>query len=295
MELQAKAGELHAQGIGLAAISYDSPEILAEFSRRHGITFPLLSDTDSRTIRAFGILNTVVEEIVGPGKDDPEVLADYNKYGAVTGLGAARMVKGTPYPGTFLVDREGRVTTRYFEEFYRERITASTILMKLGAASAPVQATKISGPHAEIVTYPSDPAVAPGNRFALAVTVTPAQGIHVYAPGARGYKPVKLNIAGQEYVRALPPAFPPSEIYFFEPLNERVPVYRNSFTLLQDVVVEASLDASKAFSSQTELRLNGSLEYQACDDKKCFNPTAVPLSWTLKLLPHNIPRITSPR
>jgi hypothetical protein len=35
----------------------------------------------------------------------------------------------------------------------------------------------------DIITYPSDPVIAPGNRFALAVNVTPAQHVHFYAPG----------------------------------------------------------------------------------------------------------------
>lgn len=53
------------------AISYDSPEILADFGKRHGITFPLLSDAGSATIRRYGILNTVVDEALGPNGKDP--------------------------------------------------------------------------------------------------------------------------------------------------------------------------------------------------------------------------------
>jgi peroxiredoxin len=279
----------------LAAISYDPPEILAEFSRRRGITFPLLSDSDSATIKAYGILNTVAEEVLSSGKDDPVVIADFNKYASVTGLNAASLVKGTPYPGTFIVDRQGRVTSRFFEEFYRERITASTIMMKLGAASAPVQATKISAGHVDITTYPSDPVVAPGNRFALAVNVMPAQHVHVYAPGAEGYRTVKLGMADQPYVRFLPLAYPPSEIYFFKPLNERVPVYQRPFTLLQEVVLEVSPQAAKVLAGRTELNLSGSLQYQACDEKECFNPVSVPLSWTLKLTPNITERIRTSR
>jgi peroxiredoxin len=287
--------ELRAKGLGIAAISYDPPEILAEFSRRHGITFPLLSDTDSATIKGYGILNTVAEEVLGPGKDDPAVIADFNVHASVTGLDAASRVKGTPYPGTFILDHQGRVTSRFFEEFYRERITASTILMKLGEASAPVQATKISAGHLDITTYPSDLVIAPGNRFALAVEIVPAQHVHVYAPGAQGYKVVKLDMAPQPFVRILPLAYPSSEIYFFKPLKERVAVYQKPFRLLQEVVVEVSLEAAKALARQTELKLSGTLQYQACDDKQCFNPASVPLSWTLKLTPNITERIrTSP-
>lgn len=287
--------ELRAKGLGIAAISYDPPEILAEFSRRHGITLPLLSDIDSATIKAYGILNTVAEEVLGSGKDDPAVIADFNVHASVTGLAAASRIKGTPYPGTFMLDPQGRVTSRFFEEFYRERITASTILMKLGAASAPVEATKISAGHLDITTYPSDPVIAPGNRFALALEIAPAQHVHVYAPGAQGYKVVELDIAPQPFVRILPLAYPSSEVYFFKPLNEHVAVYQKPFRLLQEVVLEVSPEAAKALAGQTELKLSGSLQYQACDDKQCFNPASVPLSWSIKLTPNITERIrTSP-
>lgn len=92
-----------------------------------------MSDADSATVKAYGILNTVALEMLGRGKDDPAVIADFNRYASVTGPASASLVNGTPFPGTFLLDRQGRVTARFFEDFYRERITASTILLKLGA------------------------------------------------------------------------------------------------------------------------------------------------------------------
>ena len=56
--------------------------------------------------------------------------------------------------------------------------------------------------------------------------IQPHPRMHVYAPGVAGYRPVALAIAAQPFVRVLPLAYPPSEIYFFKPLNERVPVYQ---------------------------------------------------------------------
>ena len=54
MELQERFTELRAQGLGIAAISYDTEEVLAAFAQRRGITdVPLLSDDDSAVIRAF--------------------------------------------------------------------------------------------------------------------------------------------------------------------------------------------------------------------------------------------------
>ena len=101
--------ELRVQGLGVVAISYDSEEVLADFSQRRGITFPLLSDDDSKVITEFGILNTVAYEMQGPNGDDPEVVADVAKY--VSMFGASPMIAGTPFPGTFMLDRNGRVTS----------------------------------------------------------------------------------------------------------------------------------------------------------------------------------------
>jgi peroxiredoxin len=42
VELQSKVEEIRKQGLGLAVISYDSPETIAAFSKQRGIT-PSLS------------------------------------------------------------------------------------------------------------------------------------------------------------------------------------------------------------------------------------------------------------
>jgi peroxiredoxin len=85
VELQERLEELTRSGIGVAAISYDSQEILSNFAEERGITFPLLSDADSEVIKAYGILNTVAAEGMGPNQDDPDVIADVKKYVAVSG------------------------------------------------------------------------------------------------------------------------------------------------------------------------------------------------------------------
>src|SRR5258708_1932307 len=104
--------------MGLAAISYDPVPVLADFSRRRGITFPLLSDAGSETIKRYGILNTTI---------DP-----------------TNQLYGYPFPGTFIVDQRGIVASRFFEEAYQERDTVSSILVRLGQ-HVDVHATTITG------------------------------------------------------------------------------------------------------------------------------------------------------
>lgn len=291
MELQSRVNELRTNGIGLAVISYDSQQILADFAKRQQITYPLLSDVGSATITRYGILNTVVEDALGPNGKDPAVLADLQRY--VTGAGASERLRGIPFPGTFMIDRQGRVTARFFEDYYWERNTVSNIMLRVGAARTPVDAIQASTEHLDLKAYPTDSSASPGTRFSLVVDVTPKRGMHVYAPGATGYRVVVLNIETQPHVRTMPIQYPASEIYYFKPLNERVPVYQKPFTLITEVIPEATAEARKSLAGKTELVVNGTLEYQACDDKICYNPVSLPLSWKVALR-ENVPAAPRP-
>jgi peroxiredoxin len=283
VELQDQLEELTNSGIGIAAISYDAPEVLAEFAARSGITYPLLSDNDSAVISKFGILNTVAAEGVGPNRDDPEVVADVAKYVSV--FGSNQMIVGTPYPGTFMLDAEDRVSSRFFEEFYRERNTTSNVMLKLGIGLSPIAAIQGSTAQLKFTAYSSNPSVTVGTRFSIAVEVEPEPGMHVYAPGAEtmGYRVIGLTLAPSELLRYEPVEFPESEIYHFEPLDELVPVYQQPFTILQEIVVDASETAEAAMAEMEALTLSGSLEFQACDDAICYLPVSMPISFTLDL------------
>mgnify|MGYP003405467499 CR=1 FL=1 len=94
MELQGRYEEIRKQGLGLIAISYDSPETLKKFADSRGISFPLISDSGSAIIRRFGILN----EQQQPGTPS----------------------YGVPHPGTFIVDRRGVVTARFNSIWQRQ-------------------------------------------------------------------------------------------------------------------------------------------------------------------------------
>ena len=48
MELQGRYNDIKRQGLGLIAVSYDSPETLKKFSDSRGITFPMISDAGSQ-------------------------------------------------------------------------------------------------------------------------------------------------------------------------------------------------------------------------------------------------------
>ena len=135
----------------------------------------------------------------------------------------------------------------------------------------------------DVVAYPPTGAVAPGQRFALTLEVRPRAKMHVYAPGADGYKTVALTIASTPYIHAQRVVYPKSEMYEFKPLKERVPAYQKPFTLTQEMTLEGSAAARAALRGKTSLTITGRFDYQACDDGTCYNPASVPLAWTINL------------
>jgi hypothetical protein len=220
--------DLRQQGLGLAVITYDPVATLARFADERGLTFPLLSDRGSEVIRRFGLLNTTVE----PGN----------------------LAYGVPFPGTFLLDREGRVVARYFEEVYQERNTVASILAKSGTGGGLGPAASAGSAHLEVTARAS-------------------------------YRVVRVDVDPQPWLRAHPPAYPPSEIYHFVPLDERVEVYQRPFRLVQDLTILATPEAEQLLARAERIAVTARLVYQACDDKICYTPASVPLSWTLEVTP----------
>jgi peroxiredoxin len=279
VELESEANALRERGYGLAVISYDPREVTAAFTAEHHISFPMLSDVGSATIRRFELLNPVPEWAFGENADDPAVKADIAKYVSVVNP-SQRMI-GMAFPGTFMLDADGRVTSRYFEDFYVERNTVSSIVMRLGEARDPVRAVRLSTPQLDLTTYASEATVAPGNRFAVMLHVAPHEGMHVYAPGSEQYRVIRLTVEPQPHVTLLPMSYPASTSYRFEPLDETVQVYEQPFELVQEVILDGSLEAQREMRGRQAITINGTFEYQACSADTCYLPQTLSLSWTV--------------
>jgi hypothetical protein len=258
VELQGRVEELRRSGLGLAAITYDPVSVLAEFSSRRHITFPLLSDAGSATIKRYGILNSTVPD--------------------------TNQLYGYPFPGTFMLNRDGVVTARFFEQAYQERRTVASILARLGT-NVDVPATRLSSPQIAITSFATDSTVAAGTHFSLVLDVRPAAKVHVYAPGVTGYKPMTLSIEAQPGLIVRDVVYPKPEDYYFKPLNEHVPVFQRPFRIVQDVAIDPTPQGQAALKEAATLTIKGTLSYQACDDKVCFSPQSVPLAWTVTVRP----------
>src|SRR6266849_738795 len=132
--------------MGVAAISYDSRAVLRNFAERRHITYPLLSDVDSRIIRGWGILNETVE--------------------------ANSPVYGIPYPGAYVISSSGKIVAKYFEDDYKERMPVLDILRGMGTAPGvppEIQETR----HLKLDSSASTTVVHPNQRVTLSVVTAP--------------------------------------------------------------------------------------------------------------------------
>ena len=134
--------------------------------------------------------------------------------------------------------------------------------------------------HLTVNTSLSSGEVAPGQKLSLSFAVTPKRSMHVYAPGKHDYQVIAVKLDPQPWLKVAPTTYPPSEIYHFKELDEKVETYGKPFTLVQDLTVLNTPEAKKALAAGP-IKLSGRLEYQACDDKVCYAPSKVPVSFAL--------------
>ena len=148
---------------------------------------------------------------------------------------------------------------------------------------APAHARRIATDHLQMTTYATDAVVTPGVVFSLVFEIAPREGIHVYAPGEHSYKIVRVNLEPNRLLVTQPVEYPASEIYFFAPLKERVPVFQKPFTLTQSMAVSTAPEHRAALAKVSRMTIKGTLDYQACDDRVCFLPKSIPVSYTVRL------------
>jgi peroxiredoxin len=256
VELEHNLESLRKQGLGVVAISYDSVAVLKNFAARRHITLPMLSDPGSKIIRTFGLLNDTV----------PQNTPAY----------------GIPFPGTYIVNPQGVVTAKYFEDDYRERDTSSEILIRQYGVNPGHVQSSVQTKHLTLSASASGSTIGPGQHLILTLEVELKPKMHVYAPGVQGYIPIDWSMKGAPLFTAEAATYPASKILLLPAINERVPVYEGKFRLIREVVLTAQTAAQAPVAPGGELTVEGAFRYQACDDRICYIPQTIPLKWSFR-------------
>lgn len=140
--------------------------------------------------------------------------------------------------------------------------------------------SRISTDHLDITAYVRDG--TPGS-FSLVLDIDPREGIRVYAPSAAEYYPITVTVAPTPFLQVQPPTFSPPERLHLPWTDEEVAVYRKPFRVTQDVSITPSPRHGRESLGIEDASVRAVLEYQACNDRVCFPPASVPVSWTVPL------------
>ncbi len=256
MELEQNREEFRKLGLGVAAISYDSVAILHNFAERRNIHFALLSDADSKVIRELGLLNETVPA------DNP--------------------FHGIPNPGSFVLDAKGAIVAKYFEDDYRQRYTSADILTHQFGVDPAAGKSEIEGKQLRLTAIASNSVVAPGQRVALTLDIEMRPDMHVYAPGVEGYIPIDWKMKESDTAASHEVSYPASVKLHLKAINETVPVYRGHFRLTRDVTIGPDAKVKAALDGSGNFTVDGTLRYQACDDRVCYIPQDLPIQWTFQ-------------
>jgi hypothetical protein len=248
--------EIKKRGYNVAALSYDSVEILKNFSDRKKLTYPLLSDSESKVIKGFGILNE------GP------------KSGFAVGI---------PHPGVFVINALGKVEAKYFEEDYRERITMSAILSNQLGKPTLVAGDQVEGKNVRATPRASSLTARTGQHVVLSLTVQLPKGLHAYAAGAPSdYIQVDWKNEPNEGYRLGPLEAPTPKRLAVGGETVPVPVYEGEFTLKRDLIPGAAAKLKASLDEQGKLHVKSAFRYQVCSDRQCFPPQTVNVVWSLR-------------
>ena len=98
--LEKSRQQIEQAGVKFVAISYDSPATNTAAAAKLGLTFPLLSDTGSKVIDAYGIRNKEATGRAG----------------------------GIPHPAVFILDQQGTIRVKLMRDTYRERPESAEII-----------------------------------------------------------------------------------------------------------------------------------------------------------------------
>ncbi|MBT4097381.1 MAG: redoxin domain-containing protein [Gemmatimonadetes bacterium] len=239
----------------MIAISPDSQQILKRFADRYGIDYPLLSDADSRVIRAWGLLNEDIEP-------------DHKHY-------------GVPHPGMYLVDAEGVIFDKHFGPDYRIRESVANAVQERFGLAAGHDGTRLDSGHGEIRAWFAAPIIRPQQLNLLTIEIDLPRGEHLYGePLPEGYIPLHIEIeADVDHLVVDEIRYPETRMLHLPVIDERLPVYEGLVTIK---ILCRGLSAE-----EVDIQPIVHISMQACDETVCHTPQFLQLKLPLQSAPHD--------
>lgn len=237
--------------------------MLHSFAEKHGITYTLLSDEGSKVIRALGLLNEQV----------------YEQHAAY-GIPKQGHHWGVPYPGIFLLNAEGYVMQKRFQQSYRERETGVGVLEQGFGITSSVHGNEADGQSdgVKVRAYLDSETYRFFQRLWLTVELDIDPGLHVYGqPIPEGYIPLAIEVAPIQGMVVGTPQWPTPKSFHVAGLDEEFKVYEGKVAVSLPVTLTQEGD---------DQMLQVVVRYQACSKTDCFLPNSIALQLPVRSADH---------
>lgn len=239
-------------------------EVLRTFATEWGIDYDLLSDEGSHVIRRLGLVNEHIEAqqaFYGRGVDERHV--------------------GLPYPGTFVLDEDGVVARRLFEQSYRPRPAAGYLMREAsGVPPAPARSASSAQGPVEVTAWLDSSYFRPLELRELHVELRVAEPWHLYtAPVPEGFTALGVGVRADEAIATQPAQLPTGRPFTVQGLPEQFHVVDGSVQLavpfqLPGAGLQLDGRPREHPGEPAPVELEAEVVYQACSDTECLPPTA---------------------
>jgi len=184
---------------------------------------------------------------------------------------------GIPFPGQYLIGPDGKVIDKQFLNDFRDRPTASELLLKdFGVGSG--RKLIIRADEVEAAVQLSAVKAFAGQELGVAVDFSVKPPWHVYGePLPQNYSATALRFDDASVShQAL--TFPKPQPVKIASLGETLPVYTGSFRANGTLLLKGNLKPG-------DQQLNGKLMFQECNDKICKLPRTVDFVLPIRIEP----------
>jgi hypothetical protein len=201
------------------------------------------------------------------------------RYEASQKLGLLATAAAGPGSGWIVLDTKSIVVAQYAPSY-----TFAAILVHQFGWTPTEPPALVEGKQLTAMAGASNTTVAPGERVALILDVDLQPNMHVYAPGVGGgYISIDWKMQDSQAAAVHPAIFPRSRKLYLKAIGETVPAYRGHFRLTRDITIPPEDQIRPALDGSGRFTVPGSLRYQACDDRVCYIPQELHLTWTFQL------------
>jgi hypothetical protein len=237
---------------------------LADFAAAKNIDYTMFADAASRVIREYGVLNTLI-----PPEDVP--------------------FHGVPFPGVFLVGKDGVITDKLFNPHFANRDCVEAIVDRFLGRVVPGEGEPIAhfseddGVEVTAFLRGGGGVLRMGPLRRLIVRFSLPPGLHIYGePVPEGMVATQIEVEGPDGFCCEAIESPPTELLNLPGVDAPLHVWDGIVDFVLPVFGNSVLGESLLEETHASIEVKINVRYQACDDAQCF----IPRTRTLEL---NVP------